>query len=187
MRLTNVSRRMPVLLLALAAAVLPAAAQSAPALQLSLDALAAKAQSSKDISLPLPMLQMASGFLAKDKNMDPQIQKLISGLRNITVKKYTFAEKGQYKLEDLQPVRDQLRGAGWAVLVGNHEKDDNTDIWGKSEGGMMTGLAIVKAEPKEVAVVYIEGQIDLAGLAGLAGQFGIPAGIPGLGTPAPKE
>jgi hypothetical protein len=145
--------------------------------------LAAKAKDTVDISLPLPMLQMASGFLSKDKTANPQIQKLISGLKNITVKKYTFAGEGAYRPEDLFPVRDQLRAAGWGVLIGKHEKGDNTDIWGKSEGGLMTGIAIVKAEPKEVTVVYIEGAIDLAGLAGLAGQFGIPS----LGLPGTKE
>jgi hypothetical protein len=169
-------KRIPLFALLVTAAALPLAAQT---LQLSLDNVASKAKSSSDISLPLPMLQMASGFLSKDKSMDPQIQKLIAGLKNITVKKYSFDEEGQYRPEDLQPVRDQLRAAGWGVLIGKHEKGDNTDVWGKSEGGLMTGIAVVKAEPKQVTVIYIEGAIDLVGLAGLAGQFGIPSGLPG--------
>src|ERR1035438_488250 len=126
-------KRIPVVALLITAAGLPLAAQ---AVQLSLDGLASKAKDAVDISLPLPMLQMASGFLSKDKSMNPEVQKLITGLKNITVKKYTFAEEGQYKPEDLQPVRDQLRAAGWGVLIGKHEKGDNTDIWGKSEGGL---------------------------------------------------
>ena len=47
-------------------------------------------------------------------------------------------------------------------------------------GGQIGGIAVVKTEPKEVKVVYIEGVIDLVGLANLAGQFGIPP----LGLPA---
>src|ERR1035438_3330944 len=140
----------PVVALLLTAAVVPLAAQS---LQLSLDNVASKAKSSSDISVPLPMLQMASGFLSKDKSMDPQVQKLIAGLKNISVKKYSFDEEGQYRAEDLLPVRDQLRAAGWGVLIGKHEKGDNTDIWAKSEGGLMTGIAIMKAEPKQVTVI----------------------------------
>src|SRR5580700_10722773 len=133
-------KRLPFFALLITAAALPVAAQ---AVQLSLDGLASKAK-------------------------DPQIQKLIAGLKNITVKKYNFAEEGQYKPEDLQPVRDQLRAAGWGVMIGKHEKGENTDVWAKSEGGLMTGIAVVKADPKQVTVVYIEGAIDLVGLAGLA-------------------
>jgi Domain of unknown function (DUF4252) len=169
-------------LMTLAPAV-PADAQ----IQFKLDNLASKAKESVDISLPLPMLQLASGFLSKDKSMNPEIQKLVAGLKNITVKTYTFAEEGQYKAEDLQPVRDQLRGAGWGVLLGKHDKEGSTDVYAKSEGGQIAGIAVVKTEPKEVRVVYIEGAIDLAGLAGLAGQFGIPAlGLPGQNSDPTK-
>jgi hypothetical protein len=52
----------------------------------------------------------------------------------------------------------------------------------------MTGIAVVKADPKQVTVVYIEGAIDLVGLAGLAGQFGIPPlGLPGQKNQGDKE
>ncbi len=174
-----------ILLIAFAAAsVLPLDAQ----IQFKLDNLASKAKESVDISLPLPMLQLASGFLSKDKSMNPEIQKLISGLKNITVKKYSFAEEGQYKPEDLQPVRDQLRAAGWGVLLGKHDADGTTDIYAKSEGGQIAGIAVLKTEPKEVKVVYIEGAIDLAGLANLTGQFGIPAlGLPGQNSDSKKS
>jgi len=51
-----------ILLIAFAAAsVLPLDAQ----IQFKLDNLASKAKESVDISLPLPMLQLASGFLSK--------------------------------------------------------------------------------------------------------------------------
>jgi hypothetical protein len=172
-------KRVPFFALLIAAA-LPLAIPADAQIQFGLDGLAAKAKDSVDISLPLPMLRLAIGFLSKDKSMNPEIQKLISGLKDITVKKYTFAEEGQYRPEDLQPFRDQLRAAGWGVLIGRHEKDGTTDIYGKSEGGQMAGIAVLKAEPKEVKMVYIEGAIDLVGLAGLAGQFGIPPlGLPG--------
>ena len=171
-------KRTPIaLLIVFTAAALPLAAQ----FQFGLEGLASKAKDSVDISLPAPMLQLASGFLSKDKSVNPEIQKLVAGLKNITVKKFTFAEEGQYTSDDLQPVRDRLRAAGWGVFLGMHGKGENTDIFTKSEGGQIAGIAVVKAEPKEVKVVYIEGVIDLVGLANLAGQFGIPP----LGLPAP--
>ena len=88
----------------------------------------------------------------------------------------------------MQPVRDQLRAAGWGVFLGMHGKGQNTDVFTKSDGGDIAGIAVVKAEPKEVRVIYIEGAIDLVGLANLAGQFGIPdLGIPGVSSDSKKS
>jgi hypothetical protein len=159
-----------------ASLAIPLSAQALP----GPDLLAAKAKDTVNINLDSSMLRLAAGFLSKDKSVNPEIQKLVSGLKNITVKKYTFAEEGQYKSEDLQPTRDQLRTAGWSVFLGLHgDKGGSTDIYTKSENGQMAGIAVLKAEPTEVKVVAIEGTIDLSGLAGLAGQFGIPAlGLP---------
>src|SRR5271163_2598813 len=103
-------KRIPFFALLISAA-LPLTAQ----IQFGLENLASKAKNTVDISLPAPLLQMASGFLSKDKSANPEILKLVAGLKNITVKTFTFAEEGQYKPEDLQPVRDQLRAAGWGV------------------------------------------------------------------------
>jgi hypothetical protein len=178
-------KRMPFFALLIAAAVPLAVPMSAQAqigqVQIGLDNLASKAKDSVNISLDSAMLRLATGFLSKDKTEDPGLAKLIAGLKNVTVKKYTFAEEGQYKPEDVQPVRDQLRSAGWGVMLGLHGgKGGSTDIYSKSEDGHVAGLGVVKLEPKQVTVVYIEGAIDLASLANLAGHFGIPAlGLPG--------
>jgi hypothetical protein len=181
-------KRIPFFALLIAATVplaLPASAQ----VQVGLDNLAAKAKDSVNISLDSAMLRLATSFLSKDKTENPGLAKLVAGLKNVTVKKYTFAEEGEYKAEDVQPVRDQLRTAGWGVLLGLHgDKSGSTDIYSKSEDGHIAGLGVVKLEPKQVTVVYIEGAIDLAGLAGLAGQFGIPPlGLPGQNSDPKKS
>ena len=158
--------------------------------QVNLDNLAAKAKESVNISLDSSMLRLATNFLSKNDQTDnPGLKKLIAGLKNITVKKYTFAEEGQYNPADLQPVRDQLRANGWGVLLGLHgdKNGSATDIYTKSMDGQIAGLGVVKVEPKEVTVVYIEGAIDLASLADLAGHFGIPAlGLPGQNSDSKK-
>jgi hypothetical protein len=180
-------KRIPFFALLLAVAA-PLAVPVSAQVPIGLDNLAAKAKESVNISLDSSMLRLATGFLSKDKSINPEIQKLITGLKNITVKKYTFAEDGQYKPEDVQPIRDQLRTAGWGVLLGKHDDDGTTEIYSKSEGGQMAGIGVVKTQAKEVTVVYIEGTIDLAGLAGLAGQFGIPPlGLPGQNSDSKKS
>jgi len=175
------------------AAVAPLAAQP-PQIQIGLDDLAAKAKESVNISLDAAMLKLAGAFFSggkKDKSSDADAgtQKLISGLKNITVKSFTFDQEGLYKLAELDPVRAQLRTAGWGKMVGVQEKGELTEVYTKSDGGQIAGLAVLAAEPKELTVVYIEGNIDLAKLADLAGHFGIPAlpGIPGQKSDSSKK
>lgn len=44
----------------------------------------------------------------------------------------------------------------------------------RSEGSRSTGVTIITAEPRQLTVVQILGDIDLDRLSGLSGQFGIP-------------
>jgi hypothetical protein len=173
-------------LIAFAAAAVPLAAQ----IQFGLDNLASKAKESVDITLDASMLRLAGGFLSKKGDSDNQaFQKMLAGLKNVTVKSFTFAEEGQYKIEDLQPIRDQLRKAGWTTFINVREKTETTEIYSKSDAGgtQSGGLALLVAEPKELTVIYIEGAIDLSGLANLAGHFGIPdLPIPGAKSDSKK-
>ena len=169
------NRKICLLLIAsLGAATLPAQ------IQIGLDELAAKAKESVSISLDSSMLQMASSFLGSGKSQDERFRKLVSGLKAIHVKTFEFAQDGQYRPEDLQPIRKQLGAPGWSKIVDIKETRETTEIYTKTEQGKTVGFAILTAEPRELVVVYIEGAVDLAGLADLGGQFGIPR-IPILG------
>jgi hypothetical protein len=173
----------------LIAAALPFAAPASAQTQIGPDLLAAKAKQTVNFILDSATLRLATSFFTKnDQPENPGFKKLIEGLKNISVKKYTFVEEGQYQAEDLQPLRDQLRASGWGVLLGLHgSKGGSTDIYTKSEDGHVAGLGVFKVEPKQVTVVCVEGVIDLASLANLAGHFGIPAlGLPAAPAP-PKD
>lgn len=161
------------LVLASIALVTPLAAQ----IRINLDGLASKAKETVEISLDSSMLQMAGNFLKSEKSGDDgKVKDLISGLKAITVRNFEFAQEGQYRPEELQPIRAQLRAPGWSKVVGVDNKADRetTEIYTKTDQGKIVGFVILSAEPKELSVVYIEGTIDLAGLASLAGNFGIP-------------
>lgn len=177
-------KRTSLILLLAAAAAVPMAAQ----IQFDLQNVAAKASGTVDISLDSAMLKMASSFFSGNKSQDnADVQQLVSGLKNITVKSYTFAQEGAYRDSDLNSARTQLRNAGWNHMIGVHEsgKEGSTDIFSKSQAGKIAGIAVIAEEPKELTVVYIEGSIDLNKLAGLAGHFGIPQlPIPGQKPPA---
>ena len=148
-----------------------------------LDGLASKAKESVDITLDSSTLQMAGGFLAgnaKGKD-EAQVKELLTRLKAITVRSFEFKEDGQYRMEDLEPIRAQLRTPGWSRILSVQEKDELVEIYTRTEQGKMVGFALIAAESKELTVVAIEGAVDLNDLAKLKGL-----GIPSIPVPGNK-
>jgi len=155
-------------------AVLPLSAQIRIT---GLEGLENKAIESVVAGLDPTMLKLAAAFLAPSNNPDSAKAKdLISALKSVTVRSLKFAEAGQYKIEDLASIREQLRAPGWSKVISTNEKQggEMVEIYTRTEGGKIAGLAIIAAEPKELTIVTLEGTLDLATLAQLGGQFGIP-------------
>ena len=50
----------------------------------------------------------------------------------------------------------------------------NVDIYLRRSGDHTEGVAIIAAQPRQLTIVNIVGSIDLAKLAQLQGQFGVP-------------
>ena len=142
-----------------------------------LDGLASKAKESVDITLDSNLLQMAGGFLAgagKDGKDGDNLKQLLSGLKAITVRSFEFKEPGQYRMEDLEPIRAQLRSPGWSKIISSQSKDEISEIYTRIENGKVAGFAIINAEPKELTVVAIEGSINLNDLSKLK-ALGVPS------------
>lgn len=149
-----------------------------------LDGLASKATESADITLDSNLLQMAGGFLAgagKDSKDGENLKQLLSGLKAITVRSFKFKETGQYRMEDLEPIRAQLRTPGWSKIISSQSKEETSEIYMRTDKGKVAGFAIVAAEPKELTVVAIEGSIDLNDLSKLKGL-----GVPSIPVPNKK-
>lgn len=155
-----------------------------------LDGLASKAKESVNITLDSNLLQMAGGFLAgagKDGKDGDNLKQLLSGLKAITVRSFEFKEMGQYRMEDLEPIRAQLRTPGWSKIISSQSKDEISEIYTRMEQGKVAGFAIIAAEPKELTVVAIEGTIDLKDLSKLGG-LGIPSiSVPGQSKDSGKK
>jgi hypothetical protein len=124
-----------------------------------------------DVTLDGALLGLAAGLLS-DKGDEAAIKEQIAGLQGIYVKSFEFDREGAYTDADVQAVRTQLETAGWSRLVRVRDEGETVEIylWRDSPGG----LAIVVAEPTELTVVNILGQIDLAKLSALQGKFGVP-------------
>ena len=150
-----------------------------------LDGLASKAKESVVITLDSNMLQTAGGFLAGKGKDGDKARGVLAGLKSITVRSFEFKEAGQYRMDDLDPIRKQLQAPGWSKIVSAQSKDEISEIYTRSEQGKIVGFAIIAAEPLELTVVAIEGSIDLSDLAALK-SLGVPA-IPAPGTKGKQE
>ena len=149
----------------------------------SLDHLAGKANQTVDVNIDERLMKLASKLFNKEDADEEQVKKLIEGLKGIYVKSFEFETEGQYVAGDLEPIRTQLRGAGWTRLVNViSRKEGNTEVYLQFAGEMVNGLAVLHTDDKEVTVVNIVGPVDLDKLAQLEGQMGIPD----LGIESPK-
>jgi len=166
--------------LALCCVGMPAGAQTCP---FNLDAVAAKAKERVDVTLDSTTLQLAGRFLSSDSDA----RNLLAGVKAICIRNYEFARAGEYTPDDLERVRHQLRTPLWNRIVYAQDKNESSEIFTRTEGGRITGVAIVAAEAKELHVVYIDGPIDLDKLSQFGGKLGIPPIPAPHGVPKPSK
>jgi Domain of unknown function (DUF4252) len=149
--------------------------------------LSKKATQSVDISLDPSLLHLASGVISSDVNGNgAAVNGVIRGIRGIYVRSYTFDKPGQYSKADVKAVEAQLLAPGWQPVVSTHDlkQGNNVDIYILRNGNRTDGVAIIAADPRQLTIVNIVGSIDLAKLARLQGQFGVPKiGLAADGTP----
>jgi hypothetical protein len=142
-----------------------------------LDTLAENAAETVTVTMDARTLQFAGNFLNKKNPEESQAQKLISNLRGLCVRSYEYEKDGQYEQYPLENMRSNFQyNDDWSHMVAVHSKRDkeNVDIFLRMEKGAVAGVVIIASAPKEVTIVHIDGAINLAQLAELGGQLGIP-------------
>jgi hypothetical protein len=139
-------------------------------------ALSQRATQAVDVSLDPSMLRQVSGAVAKNGGNAAAINDVIQGIRGIYVRSYSFDKAGEYSAADVAAVQARLRAPEWQHAVSTHDlkQGNNVDIYIWRDGKRTDGVTIIAAQPRELAIVNIVGAIDLAKLAQLQGQFGIP-------------
>jgi hypothetical protein len=140
-------------------------------------ALSKKARQSVDISLDPSLLRLASGAISLDNDNDgAAVNDLIKGIRGIYVRSYTFNRLGEYSKADVKAVQAELLAPGWVPVVSTHDlkQGSTVDIYMLRNGDHTDGVAIIAAQPRQLTIVNIVGSINLAKLARLQGQFGVP-------------
>jgi Domain of unknown function (DUF4252) len=140
----------------------------------AMDALAAKAKEANDISLDPNMLQAASKFVG-DKGEDAQIKEIVNGLKSIYVRTFEFEKPGEYTAADYDEFRKQLQDPAWTRVLNSREKTGElTEIYMRRQGDKLCGMALISAEPKELTMISINGDIDPVTIGKLTGKLGIP-------------
>lgn len=141
----------------------------------SLDHLAAKASQTVDVNVDERLMKLAARLFSDKDEDEREIKKLIAGLKGVYVKSFEFENAGQFVAADLEPIRTQLRGAGWTRMVNViSKKEGDVEVYVQFAGEMVNGLAVLHTDDKELTVVNIVGPVDLNKLAQLEGQMGIP-------------
>ena len=175
---TKLSKRNPMLSLAVLSMMLLALPSWAQDIKLPADVqkLSAKAKETVEVNMEGPMLRWAAKFLNAEDSEERQAAKLVANLKGIYVRSFEFSKEGEYSAADVESLRAQVRTPGWNKVVGvRSETDgDNVDVFFKLEEDKMAGIVIISAEPKELTFVSIIGPIDVDQLADLGGEFGIP-------------
>ncbi len=138
--------------------------------------LAKRATESVVVTLDRDMLQSAAQFMSPKDSGGDAAGAVISGLEGIYVRHFTFAHDHDYSRADVDSILKQLHEPVWAPMVSVHDtgKSEDVNIYLCRENGHTKGMVIVAAEPRELTVVNIVGDIDPAKLAQLGGRFGIP-------------
>src|SRR5688572_11354800 len=83
----------------------------------SLDKFAALAKSKTEITMDEAMLKSAAGFLSDSNKEEAAAKKSTKDLKGFFLRAYEFPQKGMFKLEDLKPLLDQLKGPGWTSFL----------------------------------------------------------------------
>ena len=147
-----------------------------------------------DVTIDRRTLRLALKYFSNSKDPDEiKIRDLVAGIEGIYVKVYQFEKEKEYAVSDFETIHTQLKAPGWIRLAGvRSKKKDATNV----EVSMMTddddnllGLAIIAAEPKQIAVVNIVGTFDPARIRELSGKFkGLPdLDLDGLGIVKKKD
>ncbi len=135
---------------------------------LGLEKLAVKAKESNEVSLDKNMLAMAASGKQGGK-----YSQLAGKMELVNIRNYEFAQKGVYSLADLDVLRKKLDSNGWSHVVRNRDENEVNDICVRTNReGQITEILILNAEPQELNLVHLKGQLSMQDLK----KFGVDLG-----------
>jgi Domain of unknown function (DUF4252) len=142
----------------------------------NLDKLSEKAARVTDVTLDGSLLNFALKIIESADDGDEEVKQLKSIMKNlkgIYVKSFEFDEASQYSKADVDAVRSQLTSPRWVKIVQSIDKRNNEhdEIYLLKNGEQVQGVVILVAEPKELTVVNIVGDVPVEKIAALEHHF----------------
>jgi hypothetical protein len=137
----------------------------------SLDKLEAKATSKTRMDFDESMVKSATGALSGQKVDEAVVKKVTEGLKGFFLRAYEF-DKEKYSLDELKPVRDQLKGPDWVSMIQSSEGDEIVEIWIHRTKGEADGMLLIAAESNELVVMYAIGVKDVSQLTNIGETLG---------------
>jgi hypothetical protein len=142
----------------------------------NLDKLSEKAAKITDLTLDGSLLAFAAKIIdsADDGDKDVvQIKSILKSLKGIYIKSFEFDEAGQYSKADVDAIRSQLTSPRWSKIIQDVDKRTNQrdEIYLLKDGEHVGGVVILVAEPKELTVVNIVGDVAPDKIAALERHF----------------
>lgn len=142
----------------------------------TLDRLGAKAAETVSVNMDENLLRIVPPVLSDADAEERGVKQLVAKLKGVFVRKFDFDAEGQFTDADLAPIRAQLSAPGWSrvVDVRSRREGRTLEVYLKTAGTRVEGLAVLSYEPKELTVINIVGDVDLEKLRKLEGNFGVP-------------
>ncbi|MCC7264183.1 MAG: DUF4252 domain-containing protein [Candidatus Latescibacteria bacterium] len=135
--------------------------------------LSKKSESSVEVYLKGPLLKLVS---EASRDEDPELGRMLAKLKLIRVEVFPLSSQEREQVEaQVAQTTQRLEEQGWEKVVRVREADEQTRIYLKTEGEVITGLLVVTIEAKEgLTFVNLVGDIDPSELGRLGGKFNIP-------------
>ncbi len=136
-----------------------------------LKGLEAKAKEATEINLGPEQLKLMMGFTS---DATKELQNLGKSIERVQVRTLEFDKEGMYNIAEMENLRTKLKTGDYLTFLSVKEKGGFTEIAMRKGPKGMNGFVILAAEPRELTIINIVGELDLASLGKLAGKFGIP-------------
>ncbi len=136
----------------------------------ALDKLASKAKEVTNVTLGPELMGIATKFMDSKKPDEAEAKRIAGKLRGVYIRSYEFEKEGEYTEADYSEIREQLKTPEWTNIISTRSAKEISEIYMHKDGGML----ILSAEPRELTVVNIVGNITAEDIDGLSGQFGVP-------------
>jgi len=139
--------------------------------------LAARAANVTEVTLNKDMLGFAAKFMDKNDKDQAAVHQLIQGLDGIYVRSYEFDKEGAYSMDEIDKLRQAIETPEWTPIVRDRERKgaEMTDVMVKMVNGETKGMFVLSAEPRELSIVLILGNIRMDQLGELGGLSGLGA------------